>query len=292
VKVIDDQGSPVAGQSVAFTPLTAGAQVTPETVTTDGNGLAGATWILGPGSITQEVVAQVVGGDQLQVRFTATAQTTGGNQAPLAASDEYTTREGGDHTLTISPAVGVLQNDRDPEGGTLTASDASDPANGRVSLQSDGSFNYTPAPNFFGDDHFTYRANDPAGSSSTATVTIHVLPVNDSPRFSIRVHELKVKPGQTPHTVTRFVENINPGADNESDQVLTFEVIGNSNPGLFASGPSITRDGQGDTATLSFTPAGDQKGSADITIVLHDNGGTANGGADTSRSQTFRIRVK
>jgi hypothetical protein len=219
-------------------------------------------------------------------------QPGGGNQPPTAVSDEYTTLEGGDHTLTVGAAAGVLQNDRDPEGGNLTASDATDPPNGRVSLNRDGSFNYTPVSSFFGDDRFTYRANDPSGSSSTATVTIHVLPVNDSPRFSIRVHDVKVGQGQTPHTVSRFAVNLTPGADNESDQVLTFEVIGNSNPGLFASGPAITRDGQGDTATLSFTPAGDQKGSADITIVLRDSGGTANGGADSSRSQTFRISIK
>lgn len=293
VKVVDSQGNPVTGQSVAFTPMTggAGAQVTPQTVSTDANGLAAATWVLGATGATQEVVAQVVGGDQLQVRFSATAQPTGGNQPPTAVSDEYTTLEGGDHVLAVGAAGGVLQNDRDPEGGNLTASDASDPPNGKVSLNRDGSFNYTPASGFFGDDRFTYQANDPSGSSSTATVTIHVLPVNDSPRFSIK-HDVKVGRGQTPHTISRFAVGVTPGADNESDQVLTFEVIANSNPGLFASGPTITRDGQGDTATLSFTPAGDQKGSADITIVLRDNGGTANGGADTSRSQTFRITIK
>jgi hypothetical protein len=292
VKVVDSQGNPVAGRSVAFTPMSSGAQVTPQTVSTDANGLAGAVWVLGTASATQEVVVQVVGGDQLQVRFSATAQPGGGNQPPTAVSDEYTTLEGGDHVLAVGSADGVLQNDRDPEGGSLTASDASDPPNGKVSLNRDGSFNYTPASGFFGDDHFTYQANDPSGSSSTATVTIHVLPVNDSPRFSIKVHDVKVGRGQTPHTISRFAVNVSPGADNESDQVLTFEVIANSNPGLFASGPTITRDGQGDTATLTFTPAGDQKDSADITVVLRDNGGTANGGADTSRSQTFRISIK
>ena len=291
VKVVDSQGNPVTGQAVVFTPMTAGAQVTPQTANTNAQGLASATWVLGTAA-SQEVVAQVAGGDQLQVRFSATAQSGGGNQPPTAVSDEYATLEGGDHTLAVGAAGGVLQNDRDPEGGSLTASDASDPPNGRVSLNPDGSFDYTPASGFFGDDHFTYQANDPSGSSSTATVTIHVLPVNDSPRFSLRLHQVKVGRGQTPHTVSRFAEGITPGADNESDQVLTFEVIGNSNPGLFASGPTVTRDGQGDTATLSFTPAGDQKGSADITIVLHDNGGTANGGADTSRSQTFKITIK
>jgi len=118
-----------------------------------------------------------------------------------------------------------------------------------------------------------------------------VLPVNDSPRFIIKVDRVRAKPGEKTHTVKRFA-TVNPGADNEADQVLTFVVIGNSNPSLFASGPTITPDGQGNTATLTFTPAAGQTGSADVTIVLRDNGGTANGGSDTSPPQTFNIRVE
>src|SRR6478752_476987 len=109
VKVVDSQGNPVTGQAVVFTPMTAGAQVSPQTASTNGEGLAAATWVLGTASVTQEVVAQVVGGNQLQVRFSATARSSGGNQPPTAVSDEYTTLEGGDHTLSVGAAGGVLQ---------------------------------------------------------------------------------------------------------------------------------------------------------------------------------------
>ena len=54
-------------------------------------------------------------------------------------------------------------------------------SNGTLTLNGDGTFVYTPNPNFFGTDTFTYRANDGALDSNVATVTITVTPVNDAP---------------------------------------------------------------------------------------------------------------
>ena len=214
------------------------------------------------------------------------------NQSPSVVGDEYNTTEGHDRTLSVGAATGVLANDRDPEGGPLTASDASDPADGTVILNVDGSFSYNPDVNFFGDDQFTYRASDPAGKSTRATVTIHVAPVNDAPWFTLNINPVVVAAGQIPQVVGNLAGGITPGADNEADQVLTFEVVGNSSPWLFAAGPTVTRDGQGNTATLSFTPAAGLTGASAVTIVLRDNGGTEFVGYDTSAPQTFTIVVQ
>src|SRR6185295_2008392 len=79
---------------------------------------------------------------------------------------------------------------------------------------------------------------------------------------------------------------ISAGPSDESSQTLTFQITNNTNPSLFSSGPTVNSSGQ-----LSFTPATNANGSADITIVLKDSGGTANGGADTSAAQTSTINV-
>jgi hypothetical protein len=214
------------------------------------------------------------------------------NQPPVAADDEYQTFEGGERTLEVGTSDGVLQNDSDPEGELLVASKESDPANGRVTLDRDGSFRYTPDFSFYGDDTFMYRASDPSGRFSTATVIVHVAPLNDRPRFRLAVDQVVVPREQSPRTVPNFVTGITPGAPNETDQVLIFEVVENSNPGLFAVGPEVTRDSQtSTTGTLTFTPAG-PTGSATVTIVMRDNGGTENGGTDTSHSETFTITVE
>jgi ELWxxDGT repeat protein/VCBS repeat-containing protein len=94
------------------------------------------------------------------------------NSAPIAANDNYTANRNG--VLDIVPTAGVLSNDSDPEGSSLSAAIATNPSNGTVTLNTDGSFSYQPRAGFAGTDSFTYRASDGI-TSSTATVTIDVL---------------------------------------------------------------------------------------------------------------------
>jgi VCBS repeat-containing protein len=73
------------------------------------------------------------------------------------------------------PAPGVLDNDSDPDGDDLTAVLDTDVSNGSLTLNSDGSFTYTPAPGYSGADGFTYHANDGTANSNTVTVVIDVV---------------------------------------------------------------------------------------------------------------------
>jgi VCBS repeat-containing protein len=102
------------------------------------------------------------------------------NDPPVAADDAYSTNE--DTGLVVATrAAGVLGNDTDPEGTTLSAVLVTTTSHGTLALAGDGSFNYAPAPNFNGADSFTYRASDGSAQSNTATVTIAVRPANDPP---------------------------------------------------------------------------------------------------------------
>jgi hypothetical protein len=80
------------------------------------------------------------------------------NGAPTAVADSYSVLSSG--TTVISATGGVLGNDSDPEGDTLTASLVSGPAQGSLTLNSDGSFSYTPGGGFAGTDSFSYLAAD------------------------------------------------------------------------------------------------------------------------------------
>ena len=77
--------------------------------------------------------------------------------------------------------VGVLLNDTDADGDTLTANLVTQPSNGALRLNPDGSIEYFPNANFHGTDTFTYRANDGALDSNIATVVIGVSAENDVP---------------------------------------------------------------------------------------------------------------
>jgi hypothetical protein len=210
---------------------------------------------------------------------------------PTALDDRYGTIEGSNHTLRVNASNGVLRNDVDPGGNPLTASVTRKPSHGKVTLEDDGSFSYTPESGFFGEDRFDYRARNGDGESSTASVTIDVAPVNDSPRFHDKGDQT-VNQNSGRREIRHWATDITPGADNEASQTLRFEVT-NDNPGLFTSGgqPSVIRESARE-GTLIFEPAPAQSGSATVTVVLRDNGGTSNGGRDSSEPHTFRITVR
>jgi uncharacterized repeat protein (TIGR01451 family) len=108
--------------------------------------------------------------------FTVPVQC-GGND-PVANDDAYSTSE--DTPLSV-PAPGVLANDTDADGDPLVAVPDSGPSDGSLTLNSDGSFLYSPHLDFHGTDSFTYHANDGLADSNIATVSITVTAVNDPP---------------------------------------------------------------------------------------------------------------
>ena len=85
-------------------------------------------------------------------------------------------------------------------------------------------------------------------------------------------------------TVNGWITASSPGAD-EKWQSISY-LTSNDNPALFAVAPIISSAG-----ALTFQPAANAYGSALVTVRIQDNGGTANGGIDTSPPQTFTIAV-
>ncbi|RUY98309.1 tandem-95 repeat protein, partial [Mesorhizobium sp. M7A.F.Ca.CA.001.04.2.1] len=97
------------------------------------------------------------------------------NHAPVAIDDTATVAEDG------SVVVPVLTNDSDVDGDALAPVLVTEPTNGTLTLNPDGSFTYAPKANFFGTDSFTYRAFDGTAESNIATVALTITPVNDVP---------------------------------------------------------------------------------------------------------------
>jgi hypothetical protein len=96
------------------------------------------------------------------------------NRARPSAQDESYAIDA--NTLLSVLAPGVLANDTDVDGNnTMTAQQVTGPSHAAsFTLNSNGSFSYTPAINYVGPDSFTYVANDGDGNSNTATVTIAI----------------------------------------------------------------------------------------------------------------------
>jgi hypothetical protein len=100
------------------------------------------------------------------------------NHPPVAVDDSYLGIE--DWPVTV-PAPGVLANDMDPDGDALTVVLADGPQYGELTLDTDGSFTYTPDPDYHGIDRFTYRAYDGEKYSNIATVVLNIFGINDPP---------------------------------------------------------------------------------------------------------------
>jgi len=94
------------------------------------------------------------------------------NHSPNAAPEGYATNEYG--VLKVSALEGVLGNDSDPNGDSLTASMTLAPSRGSLSLAPDGSFTYIPGNGLSGSDTFKYVASDGALQSVPVTVNLFV----------------------------------------------------------------------------------------------------------------------
>ena len=112
------------------------------------------------------------GGDGADVGAFEVQGVCAANTAPVAVDDTYNINQ---DTLLNSAVPGVLTNDTDADGDTLTAVQVSGPSHAQsFALNANGSFSYTPTTSFTGVDSFTYKANDGQADSNVATVTINI----------------------------------------------------------------------------------------------------------------------
>jgi outer membrane protein OmpA-like peptidoglycan-associated protein len=181
---------------------------------------------------------------------------------PIATDDSYTTAE--DAPLAIS-APGVLANDNDPGGAGITAILVSSPLHGTVTLSGDGSFAYTPDPDYNGPDSFTYKVNNGLRDSSIATVSIDVTPVNDPPNASDDSASVVENSGATLIDVLA-----NDTGAPDTGETLTVTSVTQPTGGTVV----IAAGGTG----LTFQPDVGFTGTATFTYTISDG----NGGTDTA----------
>ncbi len=192
---------------------------------------------------------------------TVTITVSSANDAPTAQPDSYTTSE--DTSLNVG-GRGVLGNDTDANGDTLTAERVANVANGTLQLNADGTFTYTPPSNFSGTTSFSYRARDGATASAAVTVTITVSPVNDAP----------VVTSSPATTATEGVTyRFRLAASDPDGDALT--IAAPQIPSWLAFAPP---------ATISGTPDGSDVGNHDVTMTVAD-------GIASTVELKFRIAV-
>lgn len=155
-----------------------------------------------------------------------------------------------------------------------------------------GDLTFTPVGDASGSATITVTVRDSGGTAGggadtlTRTFTVQVTPVNDAPDFTPGSDQVAVA-GSGAQSVAAWATGFSPGPPDEAGQtLLSYTVVGNYAPELFSVAPAIDS-----TGSLTYTPEDGAGGTAMISVAVRDNGGTANGGADTSVLRTFTITI-
>ena len=230
------------------------------------------------GAPTDDFTYTLNGGSTATVAVTVNCS----DDDPTAVDDAATVLED-----SGSNVIDVLGNDTDPDGGTMTITAITQPSNGVV-INNGSNVSYAPDAEFCnsggGTDDFTYTLN----GGSAATVSMTVTCVNDEPSMSVNsavyvnLSDIASPPAQNLACQFDFGPDNEDASQAVNDMVVSIQ---NDPDGILNS---IDVDNSG---ALSYTFSGNQ-GVAEVTVALQDDGGTANGGDDTSVSYTFMVNVQ
>ncbi|MEA3208376.1 MAG: large repetitive protein, partial [Chthoniobacter sp.] len=212
--------------------------------------------------------------------FNLSVTVTPVNDAPtITGQQPLSTPEGAALTVAFANLTVTDPDNTYPTGFTLSVQ------NGTNYTRSGNTI--TPATDFNGALTVPVTVNDGTATSNVFNLAVTVTAVNNAPSFVVGPNQ-SVPQGATAQAVAHFATGISPGPADESGQNLDF-IVTFDHAELFAAGagPTISPT----TGDLIYTPAPDASGTSTVKVMLHDNGGTSNGGIDTSAPQTFTISV-
>ena len=179
-------------------------------------------------------------------------------QMTFANDDEFQVDED-----SVSNTLDVLENDLAvPTGRTLSVTNVSGTSNATVSINEDQQIVYTPNANFVGTDVFTYEIADNEGDTSSATVTVEVVNVNDDPT----ANNDNITVDEDSSTVEIAVLN-NDSSSPDTGETLTVTEVSqpqNGSAQVTATGSAVT-----------YTPNANFSGSDTFTYTISDGNGGA-----------------
>ena len=139
----------------------------------------------------------------------------------------------------------------------MTAAVVTQPQNGVLTFNADGSFTYTPSANFSGTDTFTYRASDSVNQSTPATVTITVNAVNDIPAAANDTFTTPFNTALTPAAPGVLTND----TDADTGATLTPSVVTQPQHG------AVTMNANG---SFTYTPTSGYSGPDSFTYKVND----------------------
>jgi hypothetical protein len=262
------------------------------------------------GSATITLTAQDTGGTASGGQDTSAPQTFAINVTAVADTPTVTPNPASTNEDTQTGALGISRNAADTaevmhfkitniQHGTLFQSNGTTPINSGDFItfaQGNAGLKFTPSADYnsaiAGPAGFDVQASTSSSNTglggAVVTEVINVAAVNDAPSYT-KGPDQSVPINAGAQTVNSWATDLTKGpvtATDETGQTLTFNVTGNTNAGLFSSGPAVDSSGN-----LTYIPAANTSGSATITLTLSDSGSNVSPNVNSSSQQTFTISV-
>jgi VCBS repeat-containing protein len=194
---------------------------------------------------------------------TVSITVTPGNDPPTANDDSATAQE--DTPIVM---IDALKNDTDPDNDRLVVVKATQGRNGSVTINTDSTLTYAPNRNFSGNDAFTYTLSDGKDGTGTASVSVTINAVNDTPSITS-------KPVETARVWAPYTYAV-VAKDPDAGDKLIYSMI--EKP----EGMTINEA----TGLLEWKPTRSHAGTHDVTVRVADNYKTR-----AMDSQSFTITV-
>lgn len=203
------------------------------------------------------------------------------NDAPVAVDNTYEAVEG--TTLNVT-ASGVVSNDTDIDDASLVVDviPVTEPVNGALTLNADGSFDYTAAVVAPASDSFVYRVCDAEPLCSTATVNLNIISQPNS--APVAADDTATVIRNSALTFINLVAN-----DSDADGNLKDDINGDVTAGQIniTTGTRTTRGGTVTVLTngVNYTPKRNFRGTDTFNYALTDADGAV------SNEATVRVNV-
>ncbi|MEA5504838.1 tandem-95 repeat protein, partial [Halotia wernerae UHCC 0503] len=169
-------------------------------------------------------------------------------------------------------ASNILRRYTDIDGDTLTIDDFTNPTNGKLTFNDNGTsdnpsddfFTYTPNANFNGTDSFNFTVSDRNGGSITSTFNLNVKPVNDAP---VAVNDRFTTSFNTAVSIQASTLLANDTDIDSSN--LSITGVSGATKGLAVLNDNGTQDNSADDFIV-FTPTNEFSGNAKFNYTISD----------------------
>ncbi len=191
------------------------------------------------------------------------------NDAPVASDTSIVANE----DVIYSGTLPVYS---DVEGDSATYSVETNPSNGTVVINPDGTYTYTPSADYNGTDSFTYTVDDGNGGTNTYTVSVDVTAVNDAPTSTDDSITILEDMNNTTEVYTLSINDFGTYSDAEGDNLVFVRIDSlPTNGTLYLDGTAVPAGTVIEvvditSGLLTFDPTDNSDADSSFTFSAHD----------------------